>query len=232
MAVSFAHYLRRGAALALAGAGLAACVGGAAPRPAEPPAPALHSVAEAERALAQASKARAAAEAQYAASESVCATRFFVNHCLDDAKEKRRTGLAGLRAIEVEAERYKRQASVDERDRALAETNAEALREEQARMAQSAGAAPQPARDEAAAPRASKAPGKRQAEHEEKLRRIAEREQAEAGQRAANVAKFEHKRAAAAERQKKVAAKRAEKAARAAAKAAPAVPAAPSEPAR
>jgi colicin import membrane protein len=43
-------------------------------------------------------------------AKRVCYDKFFVTSCLDEAKERRRSGLAAQRAIEVQAERFKRQA--------------------------------------------------------------------------------------------------------------------------
>ncbi|HEU4850775.1 MAG TPA: hypothetical protein VFT37_01320, partial [Telluria sp.] len=70
------------------------------------------SVAAADAALAKAKADRVAIEAAYARSEALCYERFFVNNCLDKAKETRRVGLVGVRAVEVEMERYKRQVAV------------------------------------------------------------------------------------------------------------------------
>ncbi|HWW69915.1 MAG TPA: hypothetical protein VN089_08245, partial [Duganella sp.] len=84
-------------------------------------APSSHSVAEADATLARVAKERETVNAEYAASEAVCYDKFFVNNCLDKAKEKRRVELANLRALEVEAEHFKRADSVARRDADLAE---------------------------------------------------------------------------------------------------------------
>lgn len=214
MAYPFAFSPIRAAALALLCAGLSACTTVLLPPNVVPVAPLSHSVEQADRKLEEAAQERAAIEARYAASEQVCYTKFFVNNCLDAAKEKRRSGLAAVRAVEVEAEYFKRKAAADERDRALAE----ALKEEEARAAQRAAEPPKPARDEAppAPPKPISAKVNREAAHAAKLRRIAEQEQAGAGKRAANVERFERKKRESEERQRAVAEKKAAKAEQAA----------------
>ena len=83
-----------------------------------------HSVTEADARLAGVARQRAAVEAKFSDSERSCYTQFFVNHCLDQAKEKRRAALTSLRAIEVEASHFKRADAVAKRDQVLAEQDA------------------------------------------------------------------------------------------------------------
>ena len=104
------------------------------PVPREVPPPPVTSVAQADQQLAAVARERAAIEARFAERERVCYDKFFVNRCLDDAKERRRTALAAQRAIEVQAERFKRQAVADERDRNVAEAERR-FEEQEARMA-------------------------------------------------------------------------------------------------
>ncbi|MFD2368121.1 hypothetical protein [Pseudoduganella sp. GCM10020061] len=169
------------------------------------------SVAAADAALAQAARDRLALEAAYARSEAECYERFFVNRCLDQAKETRRQGLVVVRAIEVEMERYKRQAAVDERDRKVAQAEADYAAEEAARAAE-----PPPPPRAAPEPLPERAPGislaERKARQDAKLKAIAERERAEAPKRAAKAAEFERKQQESARRQAEIAAKKAEKA--------------------
>lgn len=169
------------------------------------------SVAAADVALARAQRDRAAIEAAYAESEARCYERFFVNRCLDAAKETRRQGLVVVRAIEVEMERYKRQAAVDERDRKVAQAEAEFAAEEAARAAEPA---PPPRAEPAPLP--ERAPGislaERRARQAAKMKAIAERDKAEAPKRAAKAAEFERKQQESARRQAEIAAKKAEKA--------------------
>jgi len=112
---------------------LGAC---ASERQAPPPAPSspTTSVAQADERLAAVAAERAAIAANYAAREAVCYEKFFVNNCLDEAKERRRSADAVQRAIEIEAEHFKRKHKVEERDREMAEAEAR-YREEEARTA-------------------------------------------------------------------------------------------------
>ncbi|MEW6025317.1 MAG: hypothetical protein AB1807_24630, partial [Pseudomonadota bacterium] len=115
---------------------LALLAGCAAERQAPRPAPSspTTTVAQADERLAAVAAERAAIEANFAAREAVCYDKFFVNNCLDEAKERRRSALAVQRAIEIEAEHFKRKHKVEERDREMAEAEAR-YREEEARAA-------------------------------------------------------------------------------------------------
>lgn len=179
--------------------------------------PPTHSLEQADARLADAAKRRAAAEARYAYREEICYTQFFVNRCLDKAKTERHTVLVELRAIEGEANHFKRAAAVAQRDAALAETQQSA----QALAAARATAPPRnmPQLHEAGAPAAGKSTAQRQADYAAKVKQQAERDSAEAGQRAANVAAFEARQRESAQRQQRVLEKQAEKDAKAAAKA-------------
>ena len=180
---------------------------------AAPQAPApLQSVEQADRELARVARERAAIEAVFGAAEQVCYTKFWTTNCLDAAKEKRRSGLASLRVVEVEAERYKRKAAVDQRDRELAKAEQE-FQEQQARIA---AAPPKPPREAADTAPPKPAPVERAAQHGAKARPTAAQDQADAAQRAANVAAFEKKRQDAEQRQREVTAKKAEHDAKAA----------------
>jgi colicin import membrane protein len=216
--------LMRNGALAMLAASLCAC--GSVLLPAKAPAAALvappsESVADAERKLTQVASERAATEARYAAAEQVCYARFFVNNCLDAAKEERRSSLAVLRAIEIEAGRFKRRAVVTERDRALAQAEQEFAAQE-ARQAEASPKAP--ARpDNADAPRP---PARARERSAARPARTAAPEaggaeaQLDAARRAANVAAFEKNRSESERRQRTVAARKAERAAKAAREAA------------
>jgi predicted small lipoprotein YifL len=186
------------------------------PAPREAPPPPVSSVAQADQQLAAVAQERAGIEARYAERERVCYDKFFVNRCLDEAKERRRSALAAQRAIEVQAERFKRQAVVDERDRKLAEAEKK-YREQEAALATQP---PQPRRavEEAPPPRAPTVPG-RVAERDAKLKAAQAREAAEAPKRAKNVRDFERRKAESEERQRDVARKKAERAAKLAKKA-------------
>lgn len=88
------------------------------------PVPVSTSVQQADAKLAEAAILRERAESIFAEREQLCYTQFFVNNCLDQAKEDRHAALSGLRPIEIEASRFKRAYAVEQRDLALAADNA------------------------------------------------------------------------------------------------------------
>lgn len=181
-------------------AALAGCV---AVKPEKPmaPVPASQSVAEADARLATVVPERAREEAAYSASERVCYAKFLVNRCLDEAREKRRIALAGLRAIEVEADRFKRKAAVDERDREIARAEKE-YHEAEARMA----AEPPPPRAVPGEPASKAAPvaHDRAAEQAAKAKQRAAQDKAGAAQRAASVAAYEKRKRDSEQRQREI----------------------------
>lgn len=185
--------------------------------PREVPPPPVTSVAQADQQLAAVALERKAIEARFAERERVCYDKFFVNNCLDEAKERRRSALAAQRAIEVQAERFKRQAIVEERDRNLAEAERR-FQEQEARLeAEPPKPAPEPV--PVPPPRKPTAP-QRLAERDARLRAQQQQEAANAGKRAQNVRDYEARKAQSEERQRKVAQRKAEKAAKAAKEAA------------
>ena len=191
---------------------LAAC-GTAEVVPREVPPPPVTSVAQADQQLAAVARERAGIEARYAERERVCYDKFFVNNCLDEAKERRRAALAAQRAIEVQAERFKRQAAVDERDRNLAEANRR-FAEEEARLANQP---PKPAPEVTPVPppRPSTVPG-RIAQRNARLKAEQQQDARDAEKRAQNVRDYEKRKAESADRQRRVAERKAERAAKAA----------------
>lgn len=180
--------------------------------------PASQSVAEADARLAEVAQERAAVEAEFAQNEQACYARFFVNYCLDGAREKRRTALAPLRKVEIEAAYFKRADAVDKRDRELAE-------QQKLNQADAAARAQLPPKVRVVAPEPQpRAGGKsleeRQAEFDARNARRQAQEAAEAPMRQGKEAAFERKQREAAERQHEIAVKQAEKAAAAEAAAA------------
>ncbi|TFW20034.1 hypothetical protein [Duganella callida] len=173
----------------------------------------VKSVAEADAALEQVRAERAAVHETFAASERECSTKFFVNNCLDKAKEKRRVDLAALRVKEVDAEHFKRVDSVARRDADLVERNRKDAEDQAARAAQP----PKPPHEEKAAPAAPTGVrvAEREAQHDAKVKAQEQQDAAEAGKRAANVAAFERKQAESQRRQAEVARKKAENEAKA-----------------
>lgn len=125
--------LPRAVTLALVCAGLSACTVTLLPPNVAPTVPMTNSVEQAQRKLEETRIERAAVEGRFASEEAVCYQKFFVNDCLDKAKEQRRSALAYLRAVELEAEYFVRKSEADARDRELA-ASAKAFAEEEARL--------------------------------------------------------------------------------------------------
>jgi colicin import membrane protein len=205
------------AAAMLVSALLAACAGNAqAPR--EVPPPPVTSVAQADTQLAAVARERAAIEARYAERERACYDKFFVNNCLDEAKEQRRIALAAQRAIEVQAAHFKRAAVVEDRERQMVEAE-KRYQEQEARMAAEPPKPPRQVTPPPAPPKPSDVP-QRIAERDARLRDEAAKEAADAGKRAQSAQAYEQRKAESAERQRRVAEKKAERAAKAAKEAA------------
>ncbi|MBD8566393.1 hypothetical protein IFU01_19210 [Oxalobacteraceae sp. CFBP 8763] len=207
--------LRAGALLALASL-LAAC---STTQPAAPevPPPASTSTAQAQERLAAVAAERRAIETRYAEREVVCYDKFFVTRCLDEASEQQRVALLEQRAIEIEASRYLRQAKVDERDRALAVSEA-AFQKEEAELAANPPAVKAPPSAALPAPRTT--PAESRAARTKRLQENAARTQNAQARAAQNVAAAEARRVESLERQKQVARRVAEREAKAAKRAA------------
>lgn len=211
MKTDFSARMRLLSAAALASL-LAAC---ASPDvvPHEVPPPPVTSVAEADQQLAAVARERAAIEARFVERERVCYTKFFVNNCLDEAKEQHRSALVAQRAIEIQANRFKRKAVVEERDRNLAEADRK-FQEQEAKLAEQP---PKPAHEVAPVtpPRPSSIP-QRTAERNARVQAAQQKEAADAGKRANNVRDYEARKKESEERVRKVAQRKAERAAKAA----------------
>jgi hypothetical protein len=170
-------------------------------------------VAQANAALDKVAKDRAAVHEEFAASERECSTKFFVNNCLDKAKEKRRVALAAVRATEVDAQHFKRADSVAKRDADLAERVRKDAEESALRAAQPPKT-PHQEKEPTKAPTGPRV-ADREAEHEAKLKRLEQQDAAEATKRAANVEAFDKKKAESERRQAEVERRKAENAAKA-----------------
>ena len=191
-------------------AGCAAAEQSRQPKQTVPPA---ETVEQADARLAQVKEERALAENEFATQEAICYKKFFVNNCLDKAKEQRRLRLGELRAIEVDANHFKRKYAVDERDRDLEQR----ARKDAEDAAKNAANPPRPKADPADKPRPqplAKTPAQRQAEHDARVRERAAQEAAQAGERARKVEQFQAKQAESKERQEEIARKQAERAAK------------------
>jgi len=189
---------------------LAAC-GSAPVVPQDPPIPPVTSVAQADQQLAGVARERAAIEARYTEREKVCYSKFFVNRCLDDARERHRSALAAQRTIEIQASRFKRQAVVDERDRQMAAAE-KRYQEEEARLAAQPFTPPPEVKPEPPA-RAPTAPA-RIAERNARLKAAQQQDAKDAGKRAQNVRDYEARKTESEERQRQVAERKAQKAAK------------------
>lgn len=195
-----------------------------------PQVPPTVTMVEANAKLKQVSAEREAAESAYAARELVCYDKFFVNNCLDKAKEMRRLTLVRLRAIEAEASHFQRTESVRLRDADLARTQQDARDD----LAERTAATPKTMKVLAPEATPVKPAGptlaERQAQHAAEVKQQAAQDAAEAPQRAAREANFARKQAEAVKRQERVAKRLAEREKAAAAKAAKAAAAASAPP--
>lgn len=84
------------------------------------PAGSIDSTQRADAALAEAAGMRGRIERDFSAQAKLCAGRFMVNACLDEARENQRKRLADAEAVQLEADRFKRRDRNDrlEADRA------------------------------------------------------------------------------------------------------------------
>lgn len=164
------------------------------------------------------SSAKSWAEYRYAEAERACYDKFFVTHCINKAKDVRRTELHAIRERELaldEAERADRAARRDQ-DRAIREAqyNAERPQREAAEQknrtdfenkleqqrlndAQRQAEAPQRAAN-------AQAFAKKQSDYDAKLKAAQEQGAANAAKRAENAKQFQEKQREAAQRQKEL----------------------------
>lgn len=175
----------------------------------------------ADQALADAALERTAVEQRYASEQRECYSRFFATACMEDAKERRRKALAEVRAVEVEANEFKRKARLTERDRALAErlAGSDAKRiENEKRMRETESNSSQKQEDSVPSTTAAQTSShssmntsQRVVRQEAKMRRIRAEESAKAAKRAENVTAYEKKQREAREHQKAVEKRKADK---------------------
>lgn len=167
-------------------------------------------VEQAKAHITEAATEEARIENEYLAQQLVCYKRFFVNDCLDAAKEERRIALNVTTAKDNEAQHFLRQNALDVRDAEIAKAEADFA----AKDANMAIMPPREPRTVTAPPppKPSTVP-QRRARQAEREQAAAARTQAEAGKRAASVADFEKRKAESAQRQKDVATRKAERAA-------------------
>ncbi|MBC7456212.1 MAG: hypothetical protein H7335_21435 [Massilia sp.] len=168
------------------------------------------SVEQAARRLEEVVAERKRVEAEYGASEQVCYAKFFVNNCLDAAKEKRRSALAYLRVVEDEAQYYQRKATADARDRDVAKAVKKFEADEAVRAAAPAPPARTVAEPAPAAPKASLAA--RRAKQDARIARHEAEQAAQAPARAAAAKAFARRKAESEARVRKVEQRKAAKA--------------------
>ncbi|MGS0740834.1 hypothetical protein ACVBEF_03210 [Glaciimonas sp. GG7] len=201
----------------------------------------VSSVVGADAVLTDVSKARAEVELRNLNEQRICYKKFFVNHCLNAAKEQRRLALKQIRPLEVEANAFKRRATADDRDKALADQaikegieapkRAQDQQEKQSSTARNVKEAGEKAATvEANTKLHAGEAEKRVSDNAAKLQRIEQTEAAKSSERAANRAAFIKKGQDAAERQREVAEKKAEKERQLAQKKASQAPAVPAQP--
>jgi hypothetical protein len=92
------------------------------------PAGSIHEVAVARTALTEVDVVRGAVEQRFAESRAVCMNKFFMSHCVAEAKEIRRAALYNVRKVEVEANAFLRKDRAAERERTIAERQSRAAR--------------------------------------------------------------------------------------------------------
>lgn len=181
------------------------------------PSGSIHAVDAAELALVEVSKERAEVEHRFVTEKNACLSRFFASSCEEHAKEQRRKTLEELKAVEVEANAFKRQARVDERDRALEEKRVqdEKDRQERARQQEESPRTQRPAdsapKDNMTTAQTEAMASERIAKHDAKLKRIEADEAANAQKRAENISAYQKKVLDAQAHQKEVEKKKAEK---------------------
>jgi colicin import membrane protein len=203
--------LKTGGLAALCAALVAGCASEPEMTAAVKPSPTI-SVEQADQRIAAVARERAAIEARFTEREQVCYRNFFVTPCLNEAKERRRSALASQRAIEIDAEHFKRKAKVEERDRAMAEADAK-LKAEEARIATEPPPPPRQSNEPPPLPPPKPKPvAERMARHQDKLKAEQAREAADADKRAASLKAYEERKRESEERQRKVAERKAQKA--------------------
>jgi colicin import membrane protein len=179
------------------------------------PAGSIRSELLADQALAAAQKERAGIEARYVAEQRACYERFFVTSCMEAVRERHHAALEQVRPIEIEAEKFKRQQRVAERDKALAEKRAQEAAEaperaerqrenERANAEKAAERTQQAAEAQASEKEHAANTARRTAENQERLQRANAEAAGDAQKRAENTAAYEKKVRDAQEHQKDV----------------------------
>jgi hypothetical protein len=88
-----------------------------------PPDDIITSVPQADQVLDIVALARSQIDWRYRQKEQICFDKFFMNRCLQEAKDERRVDLAKVKKSEVAANFFKRKSDVEDMDRNLVEKN-------------------------------------------------------------------------------------------------------------
>jgi colicin import membrane protein len=183
----------------------------------------LTTVEISNKALTDVADAKAEVAARDLEQRRVCYTKFFVNHCLDAAKEQRRLALKAIRPVDITANAFLRKDRADERDKALAVQDAqhpaEAAQKAQDQKEKELSNADKvkqgAAKEKEVADNTRKHLGegdKRVADHNARVLKAQQDDAVKESQKAANIASFEKKAKDSAARQKEVADNKAAKA--------------------
>lgn len=172
---------------------------------------------EANANIVRAATEKDAVEDKFYAQQIACYKRFFVNNCLDAAKDQRRLALQTTTARDNEAQHYLRQHALDDRDAEIAK-NEKDFAEKEAKLAVMPPRQPKEV-SEVPPPKPATVP-QRKARQAAREQADAARVAAEAPKRAASVADLAQRQADAAQREKDVAKRKADRAAEQAKKAA------------
>jgi transglutaminase-like putative cysteine protease len=88
------------------------------------PAGTIKSDEQAQKALDEAAEDRQAMELRYILDQRACYPKFLVADCLEAARDRKRLAEKRIKQVEYEAKVFQRQATVDDRDRSLADQRA------------------------------------------------------------------------------------------------------------
>ena len=202
----------------------------------------LTTVETANLAVTDVANAKAEVEARDLEQRRACYQKFFMNHCLDLAKDQRRLAMKTIRPVDITANAFLRRDRADERDRALeihdagmpVEAAQKAQDQKEKELSNAEKVKQGAAKEKEVAANTAKHAGeadKRVADHNARVKKAQEDEAAKAQQRIDNAAAFERKAQESAARQREVAANKAQKTKDLAAKKAAAAESAASAPA-
>jgi len=88
------------------------------------PAGSIKSDEQAQKALDEAAEDRQAMDLRYILDQRACYPKFLVADCLEAARDRKRLAEKRIKQVEYEAKVFQRQATVDDRDRSLADQRA------------------------------------------------------------------------------------------------------------